>query len=376
MEPMVEPTEIEKWMRHSEDNPGVLNLAHSHCSSISLDGLVQFDTRRPQDNRKQRESSHSNPLDLGAILAGNTHRTSRELRNRIAELYGRGPKRQVRTENVIVTSGGEQAIDLIFNKLIQPSDHVISMIPNSEHLRNKPKHMGCKFTRWMIVISNPIIPTGVMIPKDVLKAIVEVARHHDAILVSYEAWRPLFLTQPRPPSVATLDWIKTIAISSVSEVWGLTGIQIGWIASPDRECIEWLADRYSSNHVSRLDVQVALYAMHPSVRPHLLSRSIDLAKCNLELLSQFVNVHHQVSWVKPTAGTTAYLQFREKGSHEPVDDQDFCQSLLRNDNVLLMPGSLDGWTYQSRGYVRINYVCNTKKLKRALKLLSQYLKER
>src|SRR5690606_3167627 len=128
-----------------------------------------------------------------------------------------------------------------------------------------------------------------------------------------------------PPSLISMKYNKTIVTGSMSKAYALAGIRTGWIACRDPEIIEALASArdYTTISVSQLDDQVASYALSANVIHALLSRNINLAKTNVALVEKFVSDHSSVcSWVKPLAGTTAFIQFRKNG--EPVDDVAFC----------------------------------------------------
>ena len=106
---------------------------------------------------------------------------------------------------------------------------------------------------------------------------------------------------------------------------------------------------------------------------------MDLARTNLALLTKFVEGKYSTvcSWVRPTAGTTALVQFRNvrKGG-EPVDDAGFVLDVLEKMKVLFMPGSpCFGLGTDFKGYVRIGYACETEVLERGLELLGQYVEE-
>lgn len=235
----------------------------------------------------------------------------------------------------------------------------------------------------MIVVNNPNNPTGATIPRDVLASIVEVARMHNIIVFSDEVYRPLFhdATKTTPaPSMASMGYDNVVVTSSLSKAWALAGIRVGWVASPNRGLIEQLAAArdYTTISVSQLDDQVARYALHPSVRPGLLSRNLEIAVRNLALLSRFVEAHHgQLSWVKPTAGTTAFVRFnRDKHGGDPVEDVQFCRDVLEKTKVMLVPGSkCFGHGHTFKGYVRMGYVCGTAVLEESLTRLDNYLKQ-
>jgi aspartate/methionine/tyrosine aminotransferase len=232
----------------------------------------------------------------------------------------------------------------------------------------------------MIVLNNPNNPSGAVIPKALLEGIIELARARDIIVLSDEVYRPLFHSVAEtdvPPSALSLGYAKTVVTSSMSKAWALAGIRIGWIATFDPAILQAVAAArdYTTISVSQVDDQIAAYALGNDVRPQLIARNIDLARKNLALLDRFVSDNkHVCSWVKPLAGTTAFIQFRNNG--EPVDDEAFCKSVLELTKVFFVPGAkCFGNAVDFKGYVRIGFVSETEVLERALEQLGQYLKE-
>lgn len=231
----------------------------------------------------------------------------------------------------------------------------------------------------MIVINNPNNPTGATTPRETLVKIVEVARRHNIILFSDEVYHPLFhsLQGEAPPSVLSLGYERSVVTSSMSKAWALAGTRIGWVASSDSTIVEGIAVArdYTTISVSQLDDQVAKYALSPAVRPSLLARNLALARTNLEILERFVQTHsHVVSWVKPTAGTTAFIQFKRSEDGQPVDDVAFCQDVLEKTKAFFLPGSkCFGHGKDFKGYVRIGYVNETDVLEKALGALGVYV---
>ena len=233
----------------------------------------------------------------------------------------------------------------------------------------------------MIVINNPNNPMGSTIPRDVLESIVAFARQREIIILSDEVYSPLYHALPAgqeaPPSILTLGYDKTVATGSMSKAFALAGIRTGWLASRDRSIVDAVAAArdYTTISVSQLDDQVASYALSGPVLRPLLARNMALAQTNLRLLSAFVEKHASVcSWVQPTAGTTALVQFKKKGV--PVDDPSFVLDVLDKTKVLFMPASpCFGRGSDFRGFVRVGYVCETEVLEAALQRLGQYVEE-
>lgn len=232
----------------------------------------------------------------------------------------------------------------------------------------------------MIIINNPNNPTGATIHKDVLQSIVDFAKARNILVFADEVYRPLFHSLPAgtsaPPSILSFGYEHTVSTSSMSKAWSLAGVRVGWIATRDTEVLKAVesARNYTTISVSQLDDAVAGYALSNAVRPGLLSRNLDLAKTNCDLIEGFVKEHADIcSWVKPTAGTTAFVRFQRGG--RPVQDGEFCLEILEKAGVLVMPGSTcfgDGQDFE--GYMRFGYVCSTEVLKEALEKLGAYLK--
>lgn len=176
-----------------------------------------------------------------------------------------------------------------------------------------------------------------------------------------------------PPSLLSLGYERAIAIGSMSKAYSLAGIRVGWIASRDRAVIEACADarHYTTISVGQIDDAIASYATAPACIHNLLKRNIELAKTNLAVLEKFTESHRWgCEWVKPRAGTTAFVRFSKMG--KPVDDVVFCQRLLEKTGVLFVPGSLCfGEEYV--GYVRVGFVPETEVLQKGLEALGAFM---
>lgn len=232
----------------------------------------------------------------------------------------------------------------------------------------------------MIIINNPNNPTGAPIPTPVLMEIVAFAKARGIVVFSDEVYRPLFHDffedgSATPPPVTTLGYDKVVVSGSMSKSYALAGIRIGWIASKDKSIIEAIASArdYTTISVSMIDDQIASYALSKPVWEPLLKRNVALANTNKALLEAFIQKHADTcSWVRPKAGTTAFVQVTRNG--KPVDDVQFCLDVLNKTKVFFVPGSkCFGNGDDFAGYVRIGYVCHTEVLEEALQKLSAYL---
>ncbi|OAA37460.1 Pyridoxal phosphate-dependent transferase, major domain protein [Metarhizium rileyi] len=387
--------EVEQWMDTYETTPNVLNVAETCCSSISIDEL----SRLSGDKHDPAHIPTDRRLTYGSI------RGSSALRQSVAHLCSDTSRHCLTEDNVIITQGAINANFLVLYSLVGPGDHVVCAYPTYQQLYSVPVSLGADVSLWvlrsdagylpgiddlrslirantkMIIINNPNNPTGAVIPTKLLEQIAALAQERDIILMSDEVYRPLFHNghdnpNSTPPATA-LDYEKIIVTGSMSKAFALAGIRIGWIASRDRDIMETLATArdYTTISVSQLDDHIAGYALSSPVRDRLLERNVALAANNLSLLKHFVDTHNDIcQWTRPSAGTTAFIQFRVNG--RPVDDVAFCKDLLKKTRVLLCPGSLCfGGGKDFLGFVRVGYACDTAVLQEALVKLDGYVRD-
>ncbi|KAK4098635.1 PLP-dependent transferase [Parathielavia hyrcaniae] len=392
----IEPFEVEQWMDRLETTPGVLNVAETCAASVSVDDLVQL----------CEDKDAPSPLMLSRKLTYGAIRGSEALRQRVASLLDRASDAEpLPADNVVITQGAIAANFLTLYALVGPGDHVICVYPTYQQLYSVPESLGAEVSLWklkqengyvpdvseleglvrantkMIVINNPNNPMGSTTPRATLEDIVTFARKRGIIILSDEVYSPLYHSlshgQEAPPSILALGYDKTVATGSMSKAFALAGIRTGWIGSRDKSIVEAVAAArdYTSISVSQLDDQVASYALSAPVVGPLLKRNTELARANLALLGAWVDRYAEVcSWVKPTAGTTALLQFQKDGV--PVDDAKFVLDLLDKTKVLVMPASpCFGLGRDFRGFVRMGYVCETAVLLEALPKLGRYVEE-
>ena len=211
---------------------------------------------------------------------------------------------------------------------------------------------------------------------------VDIAREKSIIIHSDEVYRPVFHgispADPKfPPTILSLGYERTVATGSVSKAYSLAGLRVGWIASRDKSIIESIADArdYTTISVGQIDEAVASFALAPDCIHNLLKRNIDLARTNLAILEKFIDSHRWAcDWVKPQAGTTAFVRFNKMG--KPVDDVKFCEMLQERTGVMFVPGSLCfGGGEDFKGYVRIGYVNETEVLEQGLNALREFMED-
>ena len=367
------------------------NIAETCVASISLDDLNEL-----SEDKTSEIWSPSTKLTYGAI------RGSEKLRSTLANLYS--AKKPLDAEKVLITQGAIAANMTVLYGLVGKGDHVICHYPTYQQLYEVPRTLGAEVDLWrakaeqkwqlnieelkglirpntkMIIINNPQNPTGAIIPKPMLDWLIEIAEERNLIIMADEVYRPLFHSispgsSDFPPSVLSLSYTKVIATGSLSKAYSLAGIRVGWIASRSSELIEACAQArdYTTISVSQLDDQIAAYALSQSCIHRLLGRNIKLAQQNLATLDKFVeNFRWACEWVKPVAGTTAFIKFSKMG--QEIDDVVFCEKLIEETGVMLCPGSRC-FGEEFKGYVRFGFCCETNVLDEGLEKLRGFMKK-
>ena len=163
----------------------------------------------------------------------------------------------------------------------------------------------------------------------------------------------------------------------MSKAFALAGIRLGWIVSRSRDIVEACSQSrdYTTISVGQIDDQIASFALGYSCMDSLLSRNINLAKKNLDILNRFVESHrYACTWVRPIAGTTAFIKFSRQG--KALDDVALCTFAQEKYGVMFCPGSLCfGGGQDFKGYVRVGFVCETSVLGEGLKEMESFMQK-
>ncbi|KAF2501030.1 PLP-dependent transferase [Lophium mytilinum] len=391
----LEPFSVELWMDKYETK-AKYQLAETCCASISIEDLKSF-----SDDKSAEVLQPATKLTYGSI------RGSDALRSNLAKLYSSRGGTPLSPESILTTPGAIAANYLYFYSLIGPGDHVICHYPTYQALYSVPASLGAEVDLWharpekawipdieelealikpntkLIVINNPNNPTGAVLKKSLLKKIIDVAAKNDIMILSDEVYRPIFhsitpVESEFPPSLLNMGYSKVTVTGSLSKAYALAGIRVGWLASRDQDVIEKVAHarHYTTISVSQLDEQVAAFALDANTVHNLLSRNIQLAKKNLALLEKFVNKHDDLCrWVRPLAGTTAFVKFHKDGDPDsPIDAVEFCKQLLEKTGVMFVPGD-ESFGKEFLGYVRIGYVNDTEVVEEGLQKVRQFIKK-
>ena len=180
-----------------------------------------------------------------------------ELRQAVAGHYGRtqGLDLDWQTE-VTVTSGATEALAAAFLALVEPDDEVIVFQPFYDaypplirRAGGVPKLVRLQPPHWrfdramleaafgpktrMVVLNNPINPTGTVLPREDLELLAEFCVKHDAVCVSDEVWEQVIYDGGAHTPMIGLPGMRerTVKIGSAGKMFGLTGWKVGFLCA-------------------------------------------------------------------------------------------------------------------------------------------------
>ncbi len=371
----IKPFKVEEWMNEYEVG-AKYNIAETCVDSVSLDELFSI---VGEEKEEALSKFCKRRLTYGDIEG------AMNFREGVCRLY-----RTLEPKNIVPTHGASGANHHVFYSLLEPGDEIISIMPTYQQLYSIPEsfyadvkliylepenhyHIEIEKLRElvtqktkMICINNPNNPTGALLTREELEAIVEAAREVDAWILCDEVYRHLTQEDGWCESIADL-YEKGISVSSMSKVFSLAGIRLGWIATRDMSVIKTCLSHRDYNLVScgMFDEWIAGIALREPKK--LLDRNRKIVRRNLEILDSWIKKQPHVSYVKPEAGTTALVFY-----DLDIPSRVFCDEMYSSTGAFVTPGEC----FELEHCMRIGYACESKILEKGLKAIDKYIEEK
>lgn len=369
----IKPFAVEEWMNAWEEGARY-NIAETCVDSISLDELFAL-TGEDKDAFLREFSARR--LTYGTIEG------AADFKEGICGLY-----KTIAPENVVPTHGAAGANHHIFYSILEPGDRVVSIMPTYQQLYSIPESFGADVKLLhlkqendylpnldelrelvtpgtkMICINNPNNPTGALMSTELLKEIVEIARSVGAYVMCDEVYRHLTQNDGWSESVVDL-YEKGISVSSMSKVFSLAGLRLGWIATHDMGVIKACMSHRDYDLIScgMFDEAVAAVALKHSDK--LLKRNQTIVRENLDILDKWVKSEQKLTYTKPLAGTTALVYY-----DYDVPSYEFCERMYKETGAFVTPGDC----FEQPHSVRIGYASDKQVLIDGLKAFSAFLR--
>lgn len=368
----IKPFAVEEWMNAWETGARY-NIAETCVDSVSVDELFAL---TGEDKHAFLSEFCARRLTYGDIEGAPAFKEG------VSKLY-----RTIRPEHIVPTHGATGANHHVFYSLLSPGDQVVSIMPTYQQLYSIPEsyQADVKILRLrrengylpdmeelralvtsktkMICVNNPNNPTGALMDTNTLKQIAEIADRAGAWVLCDEVYRHLTQEDIWCESMADL-YEKGISVSSMSKVFSLAGLRLGWIATRDEAVVKACLSHRDYNLIScgMFDEALAAAALRHSGA--LLDRNRHIVRENLALLDAWVQSEPHVHYTRPQAGTTALVCY-----DLDIPSYQFCEEMYHKTGAFVTPGDC----FEEPRSFRVGYACDKQTLARGLQAVSEYM---
>ena len=343
------------------------NLAESSVSDYVLTDI----------NLKVRELS----------LCYTDHRGKPELRELIIS-----DQDNLQGNDVLLTVGAASALFIVASSLLSVSDHLVVVRPNYATNIETARAIGCAITYidlefekgWQpdiagiekaiqsntkyISITHPHNPTGIVLSRDSLDAIIRIAEQKNIHVLVDETYRDLCFSVPYPLAASLSR--NAISVSSVSKAYGLPGLRLGWLVTRDEKLMEILLAAKEQIFITNsvLDEEVAFqFLKEKESHWKMIKQHIGV---NYSILEKWIANEYRLEWVKPGGGVVCFPRIKNA---DRFSTQKFYDLLLNKYGTLAGPGH---WFEMPDHYMRIGYAWpKTDELVKGLEGISKALDE-
>lgn len=293
---------------------------------------------------------------------------------------------------VIVTVGGSEAIDLTIRTLIEPGDEVIITEPSfvcykpivemsggvpviietkaENSFKLMPDELSEKISERtkLLILPYPNNPTGAIMTKEDLEPIAEILRDTNIIVLTDEIYSELTYGKEHF-SIISLDGMRerTIYINGFSKAFAMTGWRLGYMCGP-KEIIKHALKIHqfgimSSPTVSQYAAIEALTSCEQDVKK-MVSEYDTRRRYLVDAFNKM-----GLSCFTPEGAFYVFPCIKSTG----LSSDEFCERLLYSKKVAVVSGTAFGEC--GEGYVRISYAYSQKHLREAVKRIEEFIKE-
>ena len=364
----LKPSGIRKFFDIVKEIPGAISL-----------GVGEPDFETPY---------HIREAGIQALQAGKTFYTSNsglmELRKAVSDFTKRrtGLTYDPASE-IMLTVGGSEAIDVALRTIINPGDEVIYIQPsyvsylpcilladgvpvpielkaeNRFRLTREELEAAITPKTKALILSFPNNPTGAIMEKEDLEAIVDVIKEHHILVISDEIYSELTYGKEHV-SIASLPGMKeySIVINGFSKGFAMTGWRLGY-ALGNKEILKQMIKihQYAIMCAPTVSQYAAIEAMYNGDQDVVYMRE------SYNQRRRFL--YHELQRLGlpcflPEGAFYMFPDIREFG----MTSEDFALDLLKEEKVAVVPGSAFGDC--GEGFIRISYAYSIEELKEVL----------
>lgn len=330
-----------------------------------------------------------------ALKEGRTKYTSNggmpELRQAIACYLKKRFNVNYEAENILVTVGVSEAVDLVLRAIIDPGDEIligepcyVSYVPSTRlaggvpvpiptraedefRLKKEDLVAGITSKTKAIIISYPNNPTGAIMERPDLEEVAQVATNYDLLVISDEVYAELTYGT-RHTSIASLPGMqkRTILLNGFSKAFAMTGWRLGFAAGP-AEIIEAMIKihQYTMLCAPSISQYAALTALQEEFP--FIEEMVSSYDKRRQLLVQGLK-DLGLPCYQPRGAFYVFPSIKETG----MTSEEFCESLLFEEKVAVVPGNAFGQS--GEGFVRCCYAAAQSEIEEALERIERFLR--
>lgn len=316
-----------------------------------------------------------------------------ELKEEISKYLERRFSLKYDTEELFVTVGGSEAIDVCLRTLISPGDEVMVVEPSfvcytpiAELAHAKVVHIATKAENGfsltaeelraaitekskVLVLPFPSNPTGGTMTRKQLEEIADVLRGTNIMVLSDEIYAELTYGSEGHVSIANIDGMKerTIVVNGFSKAYAMTGWRLGYACGP-RPIIDQMLKlhQFAIMCAPTMSQFAAIEAMKYCDDAIIEMR--DEYDMRRRMMVDRLN-KMGLACFEPKGAFYVFPSIKKSG----MSSDEFCEKLLYSKKVAVIPGTAFGES--GEGYVRICYAYSMEHLKTALERIEEFLEE-
>lgn len=297
-------------------------------------------------------------------------------------------------EQIIVTVGGSEGLDLALRCILEPGDEVIIPTPSfvcygplasmsqgtpvyvetkvENEFRLTPEELRAAITprTKALVLPYPCNPTGGIMAREDLEAIAQVLRETNIVVISDEIYAELTYGGNAHVSIASIPGMyeRTILVNGFSKAYSMTGWRMGYVCAPAPLTGQMVKlHQYGIMSAPTMSQYAAIEAMRYGDE--------DIRQMQEEydgrrrfLLNGFREMG--LECFEPRGAFYMFPCIRSTG----MSSDEFCTEFLKAEQVAVIPGSAFG--PGGEGFVRCCYAASMQNLDQALKRMKRFIESR
>ena len=357
---------------------------------LNIGDPVQFGFQ-PPDNVKQAL--------VDAINSGNNFYAQSE---GLPELLDEIAKKEnskglsISSENVIVTNGVSEGLDMVISSIVEDGDEVLLPGPyyppyasyvrlhggkpiefavNLQNSQPDIDDIRSKITAKTIAICliSPNNPTGLIFDENSLKQIVNIANEHNLYIICDEIYDKIVFDQKFTGIGKVAGDSPVIILNGFSKVHLMSGWRIGYIAFNDSSQLDSIRENLPK--LARVRISTNLPVQHAALESlrgpqDYISEFVSELRTHRDYVIKRLNSMNNISCSSPQG---AFYAFPKIENNTYATDKDFALELLKQKGVLTVHGSGFGTQYGS-GHFRIVYLPNMEILESSMDKIEDFVR--